>query len=225
MDLIKTELTSSKVLAHYNPSLPLTLATDASSYGIAAILSHEFPNGDSRSIAYASRTLSPSEKNYSQIDKESLAIVYGVKKFHQYSFGISFLLITDHKPLVTIFGYKKGIPIFAASRLQRWSVILSTYQYKIKFVNSDKNDNADCLSRLPCKSYCKVEDNDNDIGHISYLQENLPIDYKTIVNKMQSDNTLNKLYYYILHGWPETGDIPKELKIYENKFDQLHVEK
>lgn len=99
----KDLLTSDRVLAHYDPSLPLTLACDASVYGIGAVIQHTMSNGEEIPIAYASRTLSPAEKKYSQIDKEALGLIYGVKKFHQYLWGRHFNLVTDHRPLLTPF--------------------------------------------------------------------------------------------------------------------------
>ena len=119
---LKEQLSSSAVLAHYDPSLPLKLACDASSYGVGAVISHEFPDGVERPVAYASRTLNRAEKNYPQIEREALAIVFGVKKFHQYVYGRKFILITDHKLLVTILGPTKGLPALAAARLQHWAV-------------------------------------------------------------------------------------------------------
>ncbi len=80
----KELLTSDKVLVHYDPQLSLTLACDASAYRIGAVLQHTMPNGEEHPIAYASRTLSPAEKNYSLIEMEALNVIYGVKKFHQY---------------------------------------------------------------------------------------------------------------------------------------------
>ena len=114
----KEALSSSSVLVHYNPNLPLCLATDASSYGVGAvIISHVFANGDEHPIAYASRSLTASEKNYSQLEKEALSIVFGIKKFHQYLYGRLFTLYTDHKPLTTILGPNQGVPPIAAARL------------------------------------------------------------------------------------------------------------
>jgi hypothetical protein len=59
-------------------------------------------------IAFASRALSKSEPGYSQLDKEALALVYGVKYFQQYLYGRPFIFKTDHKPLISIFGKKRG---------------------------------------------------------------------------------------------------------------------
>ena len=94
----KQALNSSKVLAHYDPSLPITMAGDASAYGIVSVISHILPDGSERPIAFASRTLSSSEKNYCQLEKEALLLVFGVKKFHNISMDASshLLQITSH---------------------------------------------------------------------------------------------------------------------------------
>lgn len=115
----KAALTSYTVLVHFNPTLPITLAGDASSYGIGAVISHVYPDSSERPIAFASRTLTKSEKNFAQLEKEALSLVYGIKKFHQYLYGCKFILITDHKPLLSILGPTSGIPSLAAARLQR----------------------------------------------------------------------------------------------------------
>ena len=73
----KQVLTSSKVLVHYDPSLPITLAGDASAYLIGAVISHTMPDGTECPIAFASRTLSPSERSYAQLEKEALSLVLG----------------------------------------------------------------------------------------------------------------------------------------------------
>ena len=145
----KKQLSSTTVLAHYDPKLPLRLAGDASSYGIGAVISHILPDGSERPISYASRTLSTSECNYAQLEKEALSLVYGVQKFHSYLYGRSFILYTDHKPLTAIFGSNKSIPPLAAARLQRWALLLAGYNYRIVFRPTQAHANADSLSRLP----------------------------------------------------------------------------
>ena len=153
-------LLSSNALVHYNPSLPLKLAGDASTYGVGAVISHVMEDGSERAIAFASRTLSPSEQNYAQLEKEALSLVFGVKKFHAYLYGRQFTLTTDHKPLTTILGPKQGIPTLAAARLQRWALLLAAYTYQIEFRSTGHHANANSLSRLPLPDSFALSDED-----------------------------------------------------------------
>ena len=89
-DRVKEALTSDRVLAHYDPSLPLILACDASPHGVGAVLSHRLPDGTEKPVAFISRSLGPAEKKYSQLDKEGLAIIFGVRRLHQYLVGRHF---------------------------------------------------------------------------------------------------------------------------------------
>ena len=114
---LKQYLSSAPELAHYNPNLPIQLAAIASAYGIGAVISHVFPDGLECSVAFASHTLTAIERNYAQIQKEALSLVYAVQKFHQYLYGRSFTLVTNHKPLTIILGHKRGIPSLAAAQL------------------------------------------------------------------------------------------------------------
>ncbi|PAA81343.1 hypothetical protein BOX15_Mlig024196g4 [Macrostomum lignano] len=216
-DRVKKTLTSDRVLAHFDPKKQLVLQTDASKYGIGCVISHVMPNGDERPVAYASRTLSKPEINYSQLEKEALAIVLGVKRFHQYLFGHHFVLVTDHKPLLTIFGDKKDIPSIAASRLQRWAVLLSAHQYTIKFRRTEDHSNADALSRLP--------DRAKNISCDKILEvrlEMLPITAETIRTATRKDAELRKVVHYCQNGWPETSE--PGLEQYFRKRNELCIE-
>ena len=104
---------------------------------------------DKLPIAFASHSLAPAEKHYSQIDKEALAIIFGVKHFHQYLFGRHFMIKSDHKPLQHLLGERKGIPVMASARVQRWALTLSAYNYTVQHVPGKDNANADVFSRLP----------------------------------------------------------------------------
>ena len=106
------------------------------------------PDGTKKPIAHASRTLLQTEKHYSQIEKEALGIIFAVTKFHRYLHGRFFTLQTDHKPLITIFGSKKGLPIYTANRLLRWGTILLNNNFKIEFLPLKQFSHGDGLSRL-----------------------------------------------------------------------------
>ena len=90
-----------------------------------------FPNGEERLVAYASSTLTETERGYAQIEKEALSLIYGVRKYH--------------KPLLTILSQKKQLPTLGAARLQRWAVLLSAYQYDIEFRFMDEHCNANVI--------------------------------------------------------------------------------
>ncbi|CAB4019800.1 uncharacterized protein K02A2.6-like [Paramuricea clavata] len=132
-DYAKELLQSADLLIHFDPTKPLILATDASNYGVGAVLSHVFPDGTEKPIAYASRSLNAAERNYSTIEKEALATIFGVKKFHKFLYGQSFTIKTDHKPLEGLLNDKKGVPTQAAPRIQRWALTLAAYEYKIQY--------------------------------------------------------------------------------------------
>ncbi|XP_053692482.1 uncharacterized protein K02A2.6-like [Sabethes cyaneus] len=97
-------------LTHYNLTMELIVSADASNYGIGTRIAHKLPDGSVKPISYAPRSLTPTESNYSQIEKEGLALIFAVTRFHRMFFGRYFVLETDHKPLLAIFGSKKGIP-------------------------------------------------------------------------------------------------------------------
>ena len=101
-------LTSSKLLVHFNPQLALLLACDASAYGISAVLAHRMPDGSEQPIGYVLRMLNSAERNYSQLEKEGLSYVFGIKRFYLYLFGHPFTLITDHKPLLGLLNGQKS---------------------------------------------------------------------------------------------------------------------
>ena len=144
----KKLLTSSQLLVHFDPKLEIILACDASPYGIGAVLSHRMPSGREQPIGFVSRTLTETEQKYSQIEKEALACIFGVQRFHSYLYGHCFKLQTDHKPLLTLFNEKKGIPSQAAGRIQRWALKLAAYEYVIDCRSTTQHMNADAMSTL-----------------------------------------------------------------------------
>ena len=212
-------LVTAPVLAHYNPSLPIRLAADASAYGIGAVISHVFEDGSERPVAFTSRTLSPTERNYPQIEKEALSLIYGIQKFHQYLYGRPFVLVTDHRPLLSILGPKKGIPPLAAARMQRWALLLSAYNYSIEFRPTAAHANADGLSRLPLGiRHPASTDSIFTIGQIQAL----PVTTEKIATATRQDLVLSRVLNFVREGWPE--EVSKELEPYARRQHELSTE-
>ena len=210
---VKQVLASSSVLVHYQPGKPVTLAVDASPYGLGAVISHGMDDGSERPIEYASRTLTAAERNYSQIEKEAQAIIFGIQKFHMYLHGRRFTLLTDNKPLSLISGPKKGIPVLAASRLQRWAIQLSAYQYDIKYRSTTKNGNADTLSRFP------LPETKDDSSNVLFVEANevnkeqvnsLLVTPDKITKASRDDPALSRLIHFTVNGWPAKSDLSSE---------------
>ncbi|XP_060799470.1 uncharacterized protein K02A2.6-like [Neoarius graeffei] len=220
----KTLLTSQEVLTHYNPELPLRLACDASPYGVGAVLSHVMPDGKERPIAYASRTLSKAERNYAQIEREALGIVFGIRKFHQYLYGNTFTLLTDHRPLTTILSPVKSTPSMAAARMQRWALLLSAHNYTIEYRKGALHANADGLSRLPLPHAHSEKPGAVDVFYTSQL-ETLPVSSTVIKRHTMSDSTLSRVLEMVTTGhFPAAKNTGDELSPYHHRRRDLTVQ-
>ena len=218
-DKVKQQIASDLVLTHFNPALPLHLASDASPYGIGAVMPHVLLNGPERPLAFASRTLSTAERNYAQIDKEALAIVWAVRKFHTYLYGRDFVLVTDHKPLTAIFNPEMDLPAMTAARLQRNALFLTEHRYSIEYRNTHKHANADGLSRLRLASnaashlvYVEV-----DAFHVAQL-EHLPVTATQIRTATRQDPTWSSVYNAVQNGEVESI---ADLQPFASRFNQL----
>lgn len=214
-DTMKKCLTSDLVLAHFNQKAKVILTVDASPTGLGVILSQIDSTGIERPVAFASRTLNTAEKNYAQIQKEATAIIYGVRRFHQYLYGRAepFVLRTDHKPLLTIFGPYRGIPEVTANRLQRYAMFLSAYNYTIEYVSS-ANNTADYLSRasLPERddSCDALKDLQDRASYINFVTDNsLPITLSLLRAETEKDETLQQVITNIKNGWPRKINNPE----------------
>jgi len=140
---LKELLFTADVLTHFDPSLPLGFACDASAVGIGVTLFHRYSDGSERPIANISKILTAIQRNYTQIQKEAMVIVYALKKFFQYLWYIGKFI------LVAIFGPIKPTPDLAANRLSRWGLFLRQFNYTIEYRRTSEHSNADVLSRLP----------------------------------------------------------------------------
>ena len=137
--------------------------------------------------------MAPAEKNYSQIDKEGLSVIFGVKKFHQYLFGNTFTIYTDHKPLLGLFGEERAIPQMEADRIRRWALTLATYSYKLEYKPGKYHGNADGLSRLPLPDQPKVVPKSGSVIMLLEHMNETPVNVVAIRNWTRRDPTLSKV--------------------------------
>ena len=143
-DTLKDKLCSTEVLAFPNFKQEFLLYTDASDVALGAVLSQREMNGERiRPVAYASRVLSKTEKNYSVIEREALGIVWAVQTYRHYLYGHKVLLITDHRPLQWLMTVKDS-----SGKLCRWALTLQEYDISIQYRPGSQNANADALSRI-----------------------------------------------------------------------------
>ena len=163
---IKDTLRQNICLSFYNPKDKCKLITDASDYGLGAVLLQTIDNED-RPIAFASRSLTELEKKYTTTEKECLALVFAVQKFHTYLFGSDFEAYVDHKPLESLNNPNKK----SNARIERWIMTLQSYTFKV-IHKSGKDNIADCFSRLMSTTNDTRASKDEDVNHVNVITKN-----------------------------------------------------
>lgn len=158
-DNLKEALTNAPILQTADETKPYTLRTDASGYAIGAVLLQGEKETE-HPVEYASRLLSPAERNYSTTEREALAVVWAVDKFRGYIEGTDVTIASDHQPLKWLMTLKSP-----SGRLARWALLLQPYCPSIQYIPGRCNTVADMLSRLPIEPW--DENERMDIGGIA----------------------------------------------------------
>ena len=167
----------------------------------SVLFSHTvMPDGSERPEAFTCRSLTNTERKYAQIEKEALSILWGVKRFHVYLYGRRFTLVTDHKPLTTIFYPKKEVPAMTAARLPCYALFLAGFDYDIEYKSMTKHCNADGLSRLPLQQ-TEREETEMDSSQVSHATQFELLPVEVVGRETRRDPILASVYESIVKGW------------------------
>ena len=162
------------------------------------------------------------KKKYAQLEKEGLAIVFGVKKFHQYLYGRKFTICSDHRPLQHLFSDTRSIPVMASARIQRWALTLSAYDYTIAYKPGEQNSNADLLSRLPLPETVSEVPLPGEMVLLMETLQTAPVTAKEIKQWTYRDPVLSRVRNFVEKGWKDTKE--DALKPYASRRDELSVQ-
>lgn len=193
---IKHILSDAKTLKYYDVKQPVTMECDSSSYGLGVAIYQQ-----DGVIGYASRTLTKSEQNFAQIEKELLSIVFECVRFDQLLVGNEVIVKTDHKPLLNIF--KKPLHT-TPKRLQKMLMVLQRYNIQLQFIVGKENVVADALSRAPTVEEQHSKQKTRDLNIFKIFGQMKSVQYleitservKNIREETARDNTLQKLMTY-----------------------------
>ena len=210
---IKESLSDSPVLKLFDPALATKVSADSSSYGLGAVLSQKH-HGEWSPVAYASRSLTATERRYAQVEKEALASTWACERFSDYIIGKDIILETDHKPLISLLDMKDIDQLPA--RIQRMRMRLMRFAYTTVHVPGKNLNTADTLSRAPLMESA----NDFEKTIMSYV--NQVVGYIPITNakmehikwNQQEDEVCRQIFKYVEEGWPEKHQVKGLLSLY-----------
>ncbi|KAL4083841.1 hypothetical protein QTP88_029157 [Uroleucon formosanum] len=210
---LKTLIASPSVLRNYDNTKDVIVQTDSSKFAIGCVLLQE-----GRPVCFKSKSLSETEINYGQVDKEFLSVLFACKVFHHYIYGRRVTVQTDHLPLISIM--KKNINDIPSKRLQCIKVKLSRYDINLIHVPGKKMFIADALSRACMSSRDNNVDIDvSDVVHSINMSKNIRNEF---VQETIKDDLLKQLVYMCKNGWPKHNNkVARELIPYFNMRYQI----
>ena len=207
---------SGPVLQYYDPSKPGRIQVDASQSGLGAVV---MQNG--QLIAYASKLLTTTQQAYAQIEKKTLALVFGCEKFHHYLYGRNFVAETDHKPLEIIM--KKPLHL-VLMRLQRMRIRLQRYNVTVQYKPGKSIPVTDTLSRNGARDGSAPDDLGRDV-YVDAILKQMPVSYEKLekIRKASKDDSeLQELQKHVQQGWPDSPkDVPAMIRPYWNYRDEI----
>lgn len=213
----KAEIGKSTVLRYYNPSRPLIVQVDASGSGLGAALIQE--DGP---IAFASKSLVGAETRYSNIEREMLAVIFGLERFHHYVYGRPVIVHSDHKPLEAI--SLKNLSN-APPRLARMLLRAQCYDFRITYRPGKQITVADALSRVSPFPGPEISGINVAVHHVDTYLHATPTCLADVRRETAADPTLSAVVEAVTHGWPlQRSSCPSVLSPFWNYREELGVQ-
>ena len=166
-------------------------------------------------MAFTSRSLSPEEKKFAQLEKEALALIFGVTKFHKYLCGRSFALQSHHQPLIGRLEQDRLISAMASARMQRWAQTFSNYEYRLEYMPGSRISHAACMSRLPLSF-------PREVALALSTLDGIPINSDQFEKWTSADPVLSHVGRFVEQGWSD--QTPPEFDCYRYRKDELSVQ-
>ena len=220
---LKDKIASPPVLAHFDPDAATSVTTDASGTAVGAVLS-QIVAGLERPVAYASRTLSETERKYSTGEREALACIFACEHWHMYLYGRKFKLRTDHQALTTLLATSGSghRPL----RIYRWSDRLHQYNFEVEYVSGSRNRVADMLSRATVEGSDHTQRSNDDDAE-EFVQAIITHAIANVVSQAElkaesrTDDVLQNVRQYLKTKWP--SEIPDAISAYYRVRNELSV--
>lgn len=200
-ETLKNDLSSDSLLVFPDFSKPFLVASDASRSGLGAVLS-QVCDGYERIITLASRRLTKAEANYSVSELEMLGVTFAVKQFRCYIYNSKFTVVTDHMALKYLL--TKGISHSTNSRLMRFALLLSEYEFEVVYRKGRNHCNADLFSRKYDRNDYYTENAFEDFEN--YKLEHAPLRNADVGETQKSLCEIDK-GVAIAHWVPEVGKL------------------
>ena len=225
---VKSLLSSTPVLAMYDPQAETMVSSDASSFGLGALLAQKQSDGQWRPVAYASRSMSRTEQRYAQIEKEALAITWACQRFNDYILGLpTFHIQTDHKPLIPLLGSKSLDEL--PPRIQRFRMKLMRYSYTISHVPGKNLITPDALSRTPVRSSPSQDETtlqEEATAYLNAVYAGIPastVRLEQIRKCLSEDDVSQILMHYVRSGWPDKHNVHALARPYWSARGELSI--
>lgn len=199
-ETLKRDLTSDKVMVYFDATKQTVMIVDASPLGLGALLTQ-----DGKVISYGSQALNDVETRYSQTEKESLAVVWGCEHFHLYLFGNQFKIISDHKPLESIFNNPNSKP---PARIERWRLNFNrtTLQFSI--------NREDYMSRHPKRSTSELSNIAEN--YVNYVTENA-VPKALFLQKISDETRKDSALQHVIEAIKNEKQMSRARGLFENK--------